>query len=266
MGKEGGRRGGRAPISALAMGEYVKRLSGGANYEQAAAASGFGERAFRKLRRRDPEFAAMCAEAIERSSGMRFVHAGNKRKLQLQRTRNTRFTPERQDVFLSHFAVTGNLTEAADKAGVSVSTVDRHRRTDPQFERRVLEALDHAHLKLRADLVAARLEAQRRQLEIGPDSEPGPEFERAMKLLERWDRRRRGRAGAAGDGLQARWHFDEAVTLLEKKLRNMGIPIEPLPPGFERPDGDLPLPPPRSAKGGEGEGGIEGDGDSGGDS
>ncbi|MEA3065564.1 MAG: hypothetical protein QOJ27_2016, partial [Sphingomonadales bacterium] len=79
--------GGRPRVTSLAMGHYVKRLSEGANYGQAAAGSGFGERAFRKLRARDPEFAAMCAEAIERSSGMRFVHAGNKRKLQLQRNR-----------------------------------------------------------------------------------------------------------------------------------------------------------------------------------
>jgi hypothetical protein len=257
---EGGRRGGRAAVTALAMGHYIKRLSEGANYAQAAEGSGYGERTFRKLRARDPEFAAACAEAVERSCGMRFVHAGNKRKLQLQRNRNTRFTARRQDIFLSHFAVTGNLTEAADKAGVSVSTIDRHRRTDPEFERRVREALDHAHIRLRSDLVAARIAAQQRQLEIGPDAEPGPEFDRAMKVLERWDRRQSGDKGAAGRGLEARWDFDEAVTLLEKKLRNMGIPIEPLPPGHERPDGDLPLPTSRSGKGDEGQGGDDGEG------
>jgi hypothetical protein len=250
------------------MGHYIKRLSEGANYAQAAAGSGFAECSFRKLRRRDAEFAAMCAEAVERSCGMRFVHAGNKRKLQLQRNRRTKFTPQRQEAFLSHFAVTGNLTEAAAKADVSVSTVDKHRRKDPEFERLVLEALDHAHLRLRADLVAARIEAQRRQLKIGPDPESGPEFDRALKLLERWDRLRGGKAGAAGHSLEERWNFEETMILLEKKLNNRGIPIEPLPPGHERPDGGLPLlspPPPPSGKadGGEAGDGEAGDGEAG---
>ncbi|MEA3063960.1 MAG: hypothetical protein QOJ27_388, partial [Sphingomonadales bacterium] len=71
-----------------------------------------------------------------------------------------------------------------------------------------------------------------------------------------------GGPGASGRGTLARWNFDEAITLLEKKLRNMGIPIEPLPPGHERPDGDLPLPPsgPVGGPDQEGESGEEGEG------
>ncbi len=255
--KGGTRRHGKAPVTAVAMGYYVKRLSEGATHAEAAEGSGFAVRTFRLLRQRDAEFAEVCVEAIARSRSFRFVRGGKRRKLQLVRNRRALFTPERQDVFLSHFAATGNLTEAADKAEVSVSTVDYHRRKFPEFERRVQEALDHAYLKLEADLVAARLAAQRRMLEIGSSDEPGPEFDRALKLLQRWDRVKGGNSRGAGRRTEGRWNFAEAITLLEKKLRNMGIPIEPLPPGHERFDGHLPLLPP--PEGGDGEGGEGGD-------
>ncbi|MGZ8307713.1 MAG: hypothetical protein ACXWU6_14115 [Allosphingosinicella sp.] len=256
---DGKRRHGKAPLTALAMGLYVKRLSEGANHGQAAEASGFTAKTFRTQRKRDPEFGAMCDEAVARSRSFRFVHGGNKRSLQLVRNRHARFTPERQDAFLKQFAATGNLVEAADKADVSPSTVDYHRRTFPEFERRVQEALDHAYLKLEADLLAARLAAQRRTVEIGRSDDPGPEFDRALKLLQRWDRVRGGNSPNPGRRADARWNFEEAITLLEKKLRNLGIPIEPLPPRHERPDGDLRLPPPPPPGSGSGDGGKAGD-------
>src|SRR5688572_22191234 len=185
----GGRGGGRAPVTAAAMGHYIKRLREGANHREAAEGSGFHLATFYKLRKRDPEFGAMCQEAIARSSGVRFVRGGAKRKLQLRRIRNIRFTPERQAIFLGHFAGTGNTAEAAAKAGVSETTVDKHRRTDPDFERRFLETLGQVHVKLEADLVARRVAAQRLLRDIEPTGEPEPEFDRAMKLLKRWDRR-----------------------------------------------------------------------------
>src|SRR5688572_11205189 len=144
----GTRRGGRAPITALAMGEYVARLRKGENYAEAARGAGYSVSAFWRLRKRDPEFGAMCDEAIARSSGVRFVHGGAKRKLQLRRNRNTLFTPERQAIFLAHFAGTGNTSEAADEAGVCEGTVDKHRREDPVFGRRFLETLDQVYVKL----------------------------------------------------------------------------------------------------------------------
>ena len=257
----GKRGGGRAPVTAAAMGHYIKRLSEGANHREAAEGSGFHIATFYKLRKRDPEFGAMCDEAIARSSGVRFVRGGAKRKLQLRRGRNTRFTPERQSVFLGHFAGTGNTAEAAAKAGVSESTIDKHRRADPDFERRFLETLGQVHVKLEADLVARRVVAQRLLRDIEPTGEPEPEFDRAIKVLKRWDRRQGPPdSRAVGKGRQKRWHFDEALALLEKKLRNMGIPIEPLPPGYERLDDHLPLPP--RAHDGDGkspEGGKEGE-------
>lgn len=249
------RRRGRRGVTDLAMGHYVKRLSEGCNFQQAAEGSGFHHDTFGRLRKRNPEFAAACEEAVSRSAGMRFIGGGNRRALQLRRNRCIRFTPERQDIFLSWFAATGNLDESADKAGVCVRTVGHHRNNNPEFERRLQEALGHAYLKLDSELLAGRLEAQRRLLEIDPTDEAGPEFDRALKLLQRWDRIGSGGARAPGRSAQNRWSFEDAVTLLEKKLRNMGIPIEPLPPGYERPDGNLPLLPPPAAEdlGGGGE-------------
>lgn len=251
MGKGGSRRGGRKPrIDGLAMGEYVERLSRGENYEAAAKGAGHSRSAFHRLRKRDAEFEAVCEEAVARSSGKTFVHGSRGRKLQLRRTRWVKFTPERQDIFLAHFAGTADTAASAAEAGVCEATVDGLRRRDPEFDRRYLDTLAQAHVKLEADLAARRIAEQKRLRDIEPTGSPEPEFERAMKLLKRWDRRHgRPDSRAVGPGAQERWDFDESLALLERKLRNMGIPIEPPPPGHERPDRDLPLPP--STPGGE---------------
>lgn len=254
--------GGRAAVTALAMGEYVERLSRGENHREAALGAGHSRNAFFRLRQRDPEFAAACDEAVSRSSGKRFIHGTRKRNLQLRRNRRTLFTPQRQDIFFTHFAATGNREEAAAEARVCVGTVDRHRRENPDFERRFREVLDQVYEKLEADLVAARMAAQQRALEVEPTAESGIEFDRALKMLQRWDRNRE-RQSRGGRSMAFRWDFSEALTLIEKKLRNMGIPILPLPPGCERPDGDLPLPPrgpSRGESGTDGDGGEKGDG------
>jgi hypothetical protein len=256
--RRGGAGGGRAPVDAFAKGVYIQALSRGASHEAAARAAGFSRQAFAGLRKRDPEYAATVDEAIRRSEGPRFVSGGAKRRLQLRRNRRVLFTEERQEIFLRHFAGTANLADAAAAAGVSESTVWDNRERNPEFARRFQQALDQAYLLLDAHLLARRLEAQQRLRAIEPCGEPEPEFDRAMKLLQRWDRRngRPGRRAGRRDS-DSRWDFAEAIALLEKKLRNMGIPIEPLPPGYERPDGDLPLlpgPPPDGKEWDDGEG------------
>ncbi len=243
--RDGARSGGRPPVDAFAKGVYIQALSRGASHEAAASAAGCSRQAFFEIRRRDPEFAATVDEAVRRSEGPRFVSGGAKRRLQLRQNRRVLFTEERQEIFLSHFAGTANLAAAAAAAGVSESTIWAHRARNPEFARRFQQALEQAYLLLDADVLARRLEEQQRLRAIEPSGEPEPEFDRAMKLLQRWDRRD-GQPGRRA-GLRAndsRWDFAEAIALLEKKLRNMGIPIEPLPPGFERPDGHLPLLPP----------------------
>src|SRR3546814_11923540 len=77
--------------------------------------------------------------------------------------------------------------------------------------------------------VRQRLEALRLREEIVLAGETAREFDRVMKLLARWDRR----GGAIGQRevrhLQ-RATFDDAMDALEKKPRNLAIPIPPLPP------------------------------------
>jgi hypothetical protein len=257
-GQERARRGGRAPVDAFAKGVYIQALSRGASHGAAARAAGCSRGAFSRIRKRDPEFAATVDEAVKRSEGPRFVSGGAKRRLQLRQNRRVLFTEERQEIFLSHFAGTANLAAAAAAAGVSESTVWAHRARNPEFARRFQQALEQAYLLLDAHVLARRLEEQQRLRAIEPSGEPEPEFDRALKLLQRWDRRD-GRPGrrCGRRASDSRWDFAEAIALLEKKLRNMGIPIEPLPPGYERPDGDLPLlpsGPPADEQKDEGEG------------
>jgi hypothetical protein len=61
--------------------------------------------------------------------------------------------------------------------------------------------------------------------------EVSEEFDRVMKLLDRWDRRN-GRLGVRNVAPEKRpaLSIDEAIDLLEKKLRNLDIPILKLPP------------------------------------
>jgi hypothetical protein len=52
-----------------------------------------------------------------------------------------------------------------------------------------------------------------------------------MKLLARCDRKpRRAERGFKPGGRRQRWTFEEAIKLLGKKLRALGVPILPLPP------------------------------------
>jgi len=257
---KGARRGGRPPVDALTKGKFIKALSKGASHEAAARKAGFSRSAFYRVRKRDSEFAAMWEEAIQRSLGPRFVSGGAKRKLQLRRNRRVRFTEEKRETFLAHFEGSCNLTDAADEAGVADSTVWSMRARNPEFARRFQQALDQGYVRLEVEAVRQRLEAQRKMREdILPTGEISQEFERVMKLLQRWDRHN-GRAGprAPGRGHETRWTFEESLALLEKKLRNMGVPIEPLPSGYERPDLLVPLPPPDPERRGE-EGDEEGE-------
>ncbi len=261
MGKDRG-RGSMPRITALAMGEYVERLSRGENYEAAARGAGHSRSAFFQLRRRDAEFASVCEAAAARSSGKTFVHGTHGRKLQLRKTRRTVFTADRQDIFLAHFLGTADTAASAARAGVCEGTVDKMRQKNPDFDRRFREALDQAYVKLDADVAARRMAEQKRLREVEPTGAPEPEFERAMTLLKRWDRRHGPPdSRAVGRGARERWDFEEALALLERKLRNMGIAIAKLPPGYQRPDGHLPLlPPPPRGEGGEPEGGEAGSG------
>lgn len=225
------RGGGRRRIDDEARGTFLAALRRGARHEDAARAAGFSRSAFFRLRDRDPDFAAMWEDAIEHSAGPRYVTPGKGRRLQLRRNRSVRFTEKRREMFLDRFAGTCNLTEAAEYAGVDDSTVFAHRAKDPDFAARFQDALEQSYKRLEADLVRRRIEAQQRLKAIEANGEPEPEFERALKLLQRWERKD-GTLGPrkVAHGRTKRWTFDEAIDAIERKLKALGIPIRDVPP------------------------------------
>ncbi|HEX8621168.1 MAG TPA: hypothetical protein VF718_04290, partial [Allosphingosinicella sp.] len=88
-----------------------------------------------------------------------------------------------------------------------------------------------------AESVRQRLEAQRRLKEnLLPAGELAQEFERVMKLLNRYDRRD-GRIAAreVGHGRRQRWTFEQAIDLLDRKLDALGMP-RALPPPEAQPE------------------------------
>jgi hypothetical protein len=230
-------RGGRPPIGDEAKRVYLTALGRGATEAEAAGAAGFSRSAFKRLRDRDAEFARLWEAAVERSRGPRFVCPGKGRAIQVRRNRRTRFTEERREIFLGRFAGTCNLAEAAEAACVSESTVFAHLAKDPDFAARFREALPLGYVRLEADVLERRIEAQRRLKAIVPTGEPEPEFERALKLLQRWDRKD-GTIGPRGvrHGHMERWDFDEAMKLLAARLKALGF--KPMPPPEERGGGE----------------------------
>ncbi len=232
--------GSKPQIGDEAMCVFLNALRGGARHSEAAREAGFCRSSFYRLKKRDPAFAAGWAEAVSHSSGLRYICPGEGRQLQLRRIRSVRFTPERQEAFLDHFAGTCNLADSAAAAGVSEATIFAHRAKDPDFAARFQTALEQGYARLEAMVVQRRIEGQKLLRPIEPTGEPEPEFERALKLLQRWERKD-GRLGPRenGPGRQRRMSFDEAIALLERKLRHMEVPI-PLP----APEDEPPPPPP----------------------
>jgi hypothetical protein len=229
---------GRAPprIDDRAKGLFLAAVKRGAWLRDAAQAAGYSVSAFWKERRRDPAFDEAVEEALELSDAPRFIRPTNGRRLQLRRHRRLRFHEWRRDLFLAHFAATGNETEAAEAAGVCTSTVYRHRRKDTEFAAAHQAALEQSYVRLEVEAVRQRLAAQKKMaeaLERGLEIEPAlaQEFERVMKLLARWDRRG-GKAGprTVSPAAAQPWTFDAAIDAVERKLRALGIPIRELPP------------------------------------
>ena len=203
---------------------FLDWLRRGASHEEAARAAGFNRASFFRLRKRDPGFAALWEAAVEQSAGCRFVNPGVGRRLQLRRNRSLRFTDARRQLFLEHFAGTCNLTDAAAAARISEGTIFATRARDPEFAADFQAALEQGYARLEADVLRRRVEAQQRLRTIAPAGEPEPEFERALKLLQRWERR----DGTLGPrtrtpGRGRRWTFDEAIEALDKKLEALGV-------------------------------------------
>jgi hypothetical protein len=129
------------------------------------------------------------------------VTPGNGRRMQRRKVREGGFGEEKRQVFLDHLAGCCNLTRAAAAAGVSVVTVNYHRRRDPAFAGQCAEALATGYDGLEAMLVERAAGGGPYVPGPGAGAAPGPEAmdtELALHLL-RLRRappgRRTGRAG-----------------------------------------------------------------------
>jgi hypothetical protein len=290
-GKDEGGGGSNARIGAKARAVFLRVLRRGASHQEAARAAGFSRSAFFRLRRRDAGFAASCEEAVETAARMaprrgaprRCRHCGclpgpgeaageshairparGRRLQRRRRSSRVEFTTARQDVFLAHFAGTCNLAEAAEVAAVSESTVSKRLDRDPDFAERFQAVLAQSYRHLETELLRHRLEAQKRLGSAEATGALEPEFDRALKLLERWERK----DGSLGPRRQVRaarepHSFDEAIDAMERKLKAIGIPIRDFRLDDEGGDSHFNAPPhPDDRSAGESDCPPDADGDS----
>jgi hypothetical protein len=229
------RRNGFRRLDEEAIGEFLHALTNGARIDVAARSAGFAASTFIRLKKRDPAFALAWEEAMELSTRHRYIAPANGRRLQLRKTRCTPFSDWRKQVFLARFAATCDQREAAAAAGVHESTVDRHRAIDPVFAGAWQRALELGYARLEAELLRQRLEAQRR---LSEEPEPGGEltveFERALKLLQRWERRN-GTLGPRRErpGRRLAWTFEEAIAELDRQLDALETRAQLPPPAAD---------------------------------
>jgi hypothetical protein len=216
---------GRRRIGDRAKERFLIALRRGVRLEEAARQGGFTLSGFYGARRRDAAFAEGWREALADSAARERFTANNRRPVQRRRMRHVRFDEERQAAFLDHLRGTCDTQAAADAAGVDKSTVYKHLRKDAGFAEEFQAALETGYIELEAAALRQRIEAQEKLRAGGlAEGEAALEFEQALKLLDRHDRRN-GRVGLrqVSHGKLKAWSFDEAIVALDRKLRAFGL-------------------------------------------
>ena len=216
-------------------GAFVVALERGLLVREAAAQAGISPAAAYARRRRCAAFAAAWDEAVARSTGVLLIEGGNGRMLQRKKVRRTRFSRERKEIFLSHFAATCDAKAATEAAGVCKATLYVHLRNDRIFASAYQEALEIGYRTLEAELLAQQMETLA-GYRIEPAADAGAaaadpkSFERSLQLLAQW-RRKDGRIGPRDSprpGRGQRWSFEDALAAVEKGLKQFGA----LPAGW----------------------------------
>jgi hypothetical protein len=250
---------------------FLAGLREGLCREDAAAAAGFSLTGFYGARRRDPVFAADWSDALalppaaERRArayeqrGEVRISGANRRLLQRRRRRHVRFTAERREIYVTRLAETCDSVAAAEAAGVHPSTARLHRRLDPGFDEVCGEALAEGYVFLETEIVRLRLAAQKRLRAAIDRAHPAPsetllaeeaaEFDRIMKLLNRFDRKhRRPDARAARVGRRPALTFDQSLAALEKALDHLDIPPLEMPRKAGAQEEEAAKPPSRASR------------------
>jgi hypothetical protein len=250
-------------VDAAAKACFLTGLRAGLPRDEAARAAGFTANAFYQACKRDPVFALGRVMALELSAAEGRAARGPRgespppcdtvitptggRLLQKRHVRRPRFDDRRKRRFLDDFATHADAEAACATAGIAYSTYVQHRRKDPEFDAACDEALIVAYAALEAEAVRERLEAQRNLRDgLCPGSAPPRDFDKTMRLLERYDRK----GGGIGPrrvthGGQRRGDFLEAIAWFDDRLRALGArhgviadPVRlPPPASDEAPDG-----------------------------
>lgn len=203
----------------------VKALARGASVRLAAWQVGFDRGTIYYWRKKCPQFDSDCAAAMRDGERPMVVERQSDRQWQLRPQPRNRFSRARMQIFLEHFAATGDATASAAAAGVSRTTVSKYRRIDPGFRAGWDEALAQCYALLEAEAVRQRL-ATLERIRISGDKEAdiAPEFDRLLALLREHKKTLAGLPKPA-PGLKA-WSFEESLDALEKELKAFGIRIE----------------------------------------
>lgn len=211
-------------LTPAAQAAFLAELRGGAMVAAAAASVGVGVSGLSCRRRLDPEFDREWRAAAEASywsgTGRRRVRTG----------RRLRFAQRHRRAFLAALGRSCDTRDSARRAGMSHSTVYRHLAREPDFAAANAAALRLGYRRLARLAEAERARSARRlraAVERMPPgrARPPADFERQMRLLDRWWRPRRAQ-GSGRPGRPAA-SFAESLADLETKLARMD-----LGPGF----------------------------------
>lgn len=201
---------------------FLAALRGGALVVAAARAAGVAVSSLYCRRARDAGFAAAWAAAVEASTPLwrrpPAPLAG------ANPARRARLAGWRRDAFLAALADTCHAADAAAAAGIDKATVHRLIRRDPGFARDCAAAVARGTAHLFREDEAERAAARAWRLPIAPTGRPTQDFDEAIRLLARWERR----DGSLGrrfvrHGRMTRWSFDDAMALLARRLRGLGF-------------------------------------------
>lgn len=230
-------------LTPQAAGTFVAAVRGGARIEDAAAAAGVAMSTLYCRRERDPAFAATWDEAVAISAGPELVWSPARRRYQLRRGRRIRFTAERKQIFLDHFAGSANLAAAAEAAGVSQDSVYAHLRRDHAFAAAFEEALALGYTLLEGEALR-QMRAAQQAYRIQPDPDAAAmakSFDQCLQLLRQW-KRRDGTLGPRARPID-KWNFEDAFAALEKELTVFGLRLERGEAWDDDEEDDLPDPP-----------------------
>lgn len=158
-------------------------------------------------------------------------------KLQVQRrkTRKDGFNDTRKTRFLTHFASTGNVTAAAEAAGMSINTIYEHRTKDPAFREAWAAAQENCYAALEAELVRRGHELLTAASPQNEDEIRGMDAKLAFSILQNFQKKS---GQQPGDIVPRKSDLAEATKRLEAAMRSFKLLPPPAAPGDDAGESD----------------------------